>query len=113
MPEIYEFGGFRLETSRRLLTTRDGMPVALTPKALDTLVYLVEHRGKVVTKEALLEAVWPDTQVEENNLNQNISALRRALGGARSENRFIVTVPGRGFNFVATVTIGNRTSGVA
>ncbi len=80
------------------------MPVALTPKALDTLLYLIEHRGKVVTKEALLEAVWPDSQVEENNLNQNISALRRALGGPRSENRFIVTVPGRGFNFVASVS---------
>jgi len=113
MSEIYEFGGFHLETSRRLLTTEGGAPVALTPKAFDTLLYLLEHRGRVVTKEALLEAVWPDTQVEENNLSQNISALRKALGGSRSENRFIVTVPGRGFNFVATVTTGRRSAGTS
>ena len=103
MQDIYEFGGFRLETGRRLLTGHDGAPVALSPKALDTLMYLIAHRGTVVTKEALLQAVWPDTEVEENNLNQNISALRRALGGPRSENRFIVTVQGRGFSFVASV----------
>ncbi len=103
MHGAYEFGGFRLEASRRLLIGPDGAPVALTPKALDTLMYLIEHRGTVVTKEALLEAVWPDTEVEENNLNQNISVLRKALGGRRNENRFIVTVPGRGFNFVASV----------
>jgi DNA-binding winged helix-turn-helix (wHTH) protein/Tfp pilus assembly protein PilF len=99
----YEFNGFHLDTGRRLLLGSDGLPVALTPKAVDTLLYLIENRGAVVTKEALLKAIWPDTVVEENNLNQNISALRRVLGGNRKENRFIVTVQSRGYSFVAPV----------
>jgi DNA-binding winged helix-turn-helix (wHTH) protein len=100
----FEFGGFQLDIGRRLLLGADGLPVSLTPKAIDTLVHLIEHRGKVVTKEALISAIWPDTVVEENNLNQNISALRRALGGSRKENRFIRTVPSRGYSFVAPVS---------
>src|SRR6185369_16460952 len=89
---------------RRLVQRADGSQIAVTPKAFDTLLHLIENRGSIVTKEALMKAVWPDTVVEENNLNQNISALRRALGGSRNENRYIVTVPGRGYSFVATVT---------
>lgn len=102
-PDRLEFGGFQLDIGRRLLLGADGLPVSVTPKALDTLVHLVENRGKVVTKEALISAIWPDTVVEENNLNQNISALRRALGGTRKENRYILTVPSRGYSFVAPV----------
>src|SRR6185369_16920394 len=102
-PDRLEFDGFQLDIVRRLLLGADGLPVSLTPKALDTLVHLIEHRGKMVSKEALISAIWPDTVVEENNLNQNISALRRALGGSRKENRYIVTVPGRGYSFVAPV----------
>ena len=76
MPEsqahIYEFGDFRVDAAKRLLLGRDGEPLSLTPKAFDTLLYLVEHREAVLDKEALLKALWPDTIVEENNLNQNI-----------------------------------------
>jgi DNA-binding winged helix-turn-helix (wHTH) protein/Tfp pilus assembly protein PilF len=104
VPVVYEFGGFRLEVNRRLLLGPGDAVIALTPKALDTLLHLIENRSAVVTKDSLIKAVWPDTVVEENNLNQNISALRRALGGSRNENRYIVTVPGRGYSFVATVT---------
>lgn len=99
---IYEFEGFRLDVGRRRLQHHNTL-VSLTPKAFDTLLHLIANRGEVVTKEALLKSVWPDTAVEENNLNQNISVLRRALGGGRKENRFIVTLPGRGYSFVATV----------
>jgi len=108
MPEQqdrYEFGGYQLDIRRRLLLGIDGLQVALTPKAFDTLLHLIENRGSVVTKEALMKAVWPDTVVEENNLNQNISALRRALGEGRSENRYIATVPSRGYRFVAPVRL--------
>jgi DNA-binding winged helix-turn-helix (wHTH) protein/TolB-like protein/Flp pilus assembly protein TadD len=103
-PHIYEFGEFRLDAARRLLLRRDDdRPVKLTSKAFDTLLYMVRHCGVVIEKDELMRAVWPDTIVEENNLNQNISALRRALGERQGENRYIATVPGRGFSFVAEV----------
>jgi serine/threonine-protein kinase len=100
---VYGFGDFRLEPGRRLLIGVDGKPVSLSPKAHDTLAYLVEHAGAVVEKDELLQAVWPHTAVEENNLTQNISLLRRALGDGRGEHRYIATVPGRGYQFVAGV----------
>ncbi|MGH9143605.1 MAG: winged helix-turn-helix domain-containing protein, partial [Vicinamibacterales bacterium] len=75
-------------------------------RRFDTLAYLVEHVGTVVHKDELMRAVWPDTAVEENNLNQNISILRRALGEGRSDHRYIVTIPSRGYQFVATVRTG-------
>jgi DNA-binding winged helix-turn-helix (wHTH) protein/Tfp pilus assembly protein PilF len=95
-----EFEGFRVDVRKRLLT-RDGEPVALPPKAFDTLVALLDRRGEDVAKADLMEAVWPDTHVEENNLTQAVSTLRRALGESRSEHRFVVTLPGRGDRFVA------------
>lgn len=101
-PEIYAFEDFRIDTGKRLLL-RNGVALPLTPKAFDTLFYLVENRGKVIGKDDLMAAVWPDTVVEENNLNQNISTLRRTLGESRGENRYIATVPGRGYRFVADV----------
>ena len=64
------------------------------------MLYLVEHHDTVLDKEQLMEAVWPDSIVEENNLTQNISALRRAFGETPGSHRFIVTVPGRGYRFV-------------
>ena len=67
-------------------------------------MYLVEHQGVVLDKDELMKAIWPHTVVEENNLNQSISALRRMLGESRGENRYVVTVPGRGYQFVAAVT---------
>ncbi len=101
---VYEFGDFRLDADKRLLLTRDGQLVPLKPKIFETLLYLVEHNGTVLAKDELMRAVWPDTVVEENNLSQNISALRRALGEKPDQHRYIVTVPGRGFRFVAPVS---------
>jgi TolB-like protein/Tfp pilus assembly protein PilF len=102
---VYEFGNFRLDTGKRLLLGRDGAPVPLTPKAYETLAYLVDHAGTVVGKEEMMRAIWPDTAVEENNLTQNISLLRRVLGEGRGEHRYIATVPGRGYQFVAGVGV--------
>jgi DNA-binding winged helix-turn-helix (wHTH) protein/TolB-like protein/Tfp pilus assembly protein PilF len=100
---IYEFAEFHVDAGKRLLMRSDGETVPLTPKVFDTLLYLVEHQGVVLDKDELMQAIWPDTVVEENNLNQSISALRRVLGESRGENRFIATVPGRGYRFVADV----------
>jgi serine/threonine-protein kinase len=105
---VYEFAGFRLDADKRLLLQRDGAPVGLTTKAYETLTYLVEHCGAVLEKERIMRAVWPDTAVEENNLTQNISLLRRVLGEGRGEHRFIATVPGRGYQFVAPVRVVSR-----
>src|SRR5438874_13816062 len=94
---VYGFGDFHLDARKRLLTGRDGTAVSLTPKAYDTLAFLVEHAGAVISKDELMRAVWPDTAVEENNLTQNISLLRRALGEGRHGHCYIATVPGRGY----------------
>ncbi|MFC4314992.1 winged helix-turn-helix domain-containing protein [Steroidobacter flavus] len=100
----YEFGEFRLDAARRLLLLKNGdRALPLTARAFDTLLYLVEHPGKLLSKAALMSAIWPNVVVEENSLNQNISLLRRVLGERPGEYRFIVTVPGRGYRFVAEV----------
>jgi Tol biopolymer transport system component/DNA-binding winged helix-turn-helix (wHTH) protein len=99
---LYEFGPFRLDPVRRLLW-REAEVVSLKAKAFETLLVLVEHRGRVLEKDELMSLVWPDAVVEENTLNKNISALRRVLGETAGENRYIVTVPGRGYSFVAGV----------
>jgi len=103
---FYEFSGFRLDLQQRLLTARpDNRPIALPPKAFETLLYFVERRGELVDKTAVMKAVWPNIIVEENSLNQNISVIRRALGESPGDHRFIVTEPGRGYRFVAPVTV--------
>lgn len=99
----FEFGNFNVDAAKRLLLKGDGETVPLMPKAFDTLLYLVEHNGKVIEKDELMSAIWADTIVEENNLTQNISILRRVLGEKHGENRFIATVPGHGYKFVAEV----------
>src|SRR5215510_14192155 len=96
----YEFGPFSLDSSKKLLTSC-GKSLPLTPKAFDTLLVLVEHAGQVMEKEELLRLVWTDTVVEEGNLTFNIHALRKALGERPSEHKYILTVPGRGYCFVA------------
>jgi DNA-binding winged helix-turn-helix (wHTH) protein/TolB-like protein len=80
--------------------------VALTAKAFDTLLHLVRHRGETISKSDLMNAVWADSAVEENNLTQQIAALRRAFGERPNDHRFIVTVPGRGYCFVAEIENG-------
>jgi TolB-like protein/DNA-binding winged helix-turn-helix (wHTH) protein/Flp pilus assembly protein TadD len=104
--DIYEFEGFRLDPARRRLWKGDAA-VPLTSRVFDTLLYLVEHPDTVLDKERLMEAVWPDSIVEENNLTQNISTLRRVFGEMPGSHRFIVTVPGRGYRFVAAVKFGS------
>jgi TolB-like protein/DNA-binding winged helix-turn-helix (wHTH) protein len=99
----FRFNGFRLDPVRRLLFGADGKPIPLKPKVFATLLYLVERPGELIDKQALLEAVWPHVVVEENNLNKAISTLRQVFGEARDSHRFIVTEPGRGYRFVATV----------
>ena len=96
---FYEFGPFRLDATDHQLF-REGVPLPLTPKALDTLLILVQNSGRTLDKDELMKAVWPDTIVEENNLTQNVSALRRVLG---QDSRFIQTMPRRGYRFVAEV----------
>jgi eukaryotic-like serine/threonine-protein kinase len=103
---IYRFGGFELEPERRSLRAiATAEPVALTAKLFDVLVYLIEHRGHLVEKQELLDAVWPNVIVEEANLPQTISVLRRALGEDRRSHEYIATIPGRGYQFVAAVDI--------
>jgi Tol biopolymer transport system component/DNA-binding winged helix-turn-helix (wHTH) protein len=98
----YRFDRFMLDPIARVLR-RDGEPVQLTPKVMETLVVLVRNHGRLVTKDSLLAELWPDTVVEEANLVQNIYSLRKALGEKPDEHRFIVTAPGRGYTFVAPV----------
>ncbi len=100
--ELYDFGEFRLDTTRRLVTRLD-VPVRLNSKAFETLLVLVRNRRRVVAKDELMQILWPDTFVEEVNLAQNISAVRKALGETPGENRFIATVPGKGYQFVCEV----------
>ena len=106
--EICHFHGYCLDFVRRQLLDPAGAPVPLMPKAVETLVYLVLHAGQTVSKDELLRAVWPNVVVEENNLTQNISALRRAFGEKLGEHRFIVTIPGQGYRFVAPVSSVDR-----
>jgi len=102
---IYEFGDFRLDAAKRLLLKDAREIVPLMPKAFDTLLYLVRHSGKVIEKDELMREIWADTIVEENNLTQNISILRRVFGEKPGEHRFIATVPGHGYKFVADVQV--------
>lgn len=104
---VYEFDGFAVDAVRRTLL-RDGVSIPLTSKAFDTLLLLIRHRGTTVTKTDLMNSIWAETAVEENNLTQQISALRRALGEKPRDHRFIVTVPGHGYCFAAEVTLATR-----
>lgn len=105
--QLYRFGDFRLDTRSRELRGTNGAVIPLTAKAFDTLNALVENRDRIMSKDDLLATVWPGRIVEENNLSQAISALRRALGTDASEHRYIVTIPGRGYRFVAGVEEGD------
>lgn len=108
---LYEFGPFSINEASRLLL-RDGSAVPLTSKAFDTLLLLVRNRDRVLDKDELLSKLWPHTVVEEANLAVNISAVRKALGERPNQHKYIVTIPGRGYRFVAEVVeVSDRTSG--
>ena len=98
--QAVSFGPFRLLAAQRLLL-EGGTPVRLGSRAFDILAALVERAGEVVSKEELIARAWPQTFVEEANLKIQVSALRRALGDGQGDNRYVITVPGRGYNFVA------------
>src|SRR5580700_11291837 len=89
---IYRFGAYRIEPGARSLT-RDDQPVPLTPKAFDLLLFMARNAGRLLTKDELLGAVWPDSIVEEGNLSQNVFLLRKALGESSKENRYSKTKP--------------------
>src|SRR5436190_8242054 len=99
---LYEFGPYRLDPSQDLLL-EGGRKIPLTPKAYQTLVVLVENRGRTLGKDELLQKVWPDTFVEESTLAQNIFTLRKHLRDDRETALYIETVPKRGYRFVADV----------
>jgi DNA-binding winged helix-turn-helix (wHTH) protein/TolB-like protein/Tfp pilus assembly protein PilF len=97
------FGEFRLDLVRRQLLDAKGMAVELSPRHFDALAYFVEHRGEMLDKDRLFGALWPGQVVEENSLNKLVSALRKTLGDDGEARRFLLTVPRRGFRFVAEV----------
>ena len=101
-PRSFAFEGFQLDAAKRKLTGPDGS-VEVSSRAFDVLLYLVVHAGDPLEKAAILKAAWPSTVVEEGNLSRCIFELRRALGDTANEPRFIATVPGRGYQFVAQV----------
>ncbi len=101
---VYAFGPFHLDATRRLLL-KEGELVKVFPKEFDTLLALVERRGELLEKDELMRQVWPDAVVEESNLTTNISHLRKILGESRNTHDYIVTVPGRGYRFVAGVEV--------
>ena len=99
---LYEFGPFRVDPEKQVLL-REDQPVPVTPKTFETLLILVRHSREVVSKDDLMKELWPDSFVEESNLSQNIFMLRKALGETPEDRRFIVTLPGKGYRFVAEV----------
>ena len=105
-PAFYQFGPFKVDRSGyRVL--RDDVLVPLTPKLLDLLLHLLDHAGELVTKEALLDAIWPDANVTDNALTQAVSELRQTLGDDPGSPLYIKTVARRGYRFVAPLVPGN------
>jgi len=100
--DLYEFGPFQIDTQNRLLF-RDGQPVPLKPKVIDTLLLLVENSGRVLEKDELIEKLWPETFVDEANLTQNIYVLRKALTTGADSTSYIETIPRRGYRFTGDV----------
>src|SRR6266571_9494392 len=102
LKHFYKFDPFILDVDERVLL-RDGRPVAVTPKVFDTLLLLVENQGCVVSKQKILETLWPDVFVEESNVTFNITMLRKALGDTKHESLYIETVSRRGYRFKTDV----------
>jgi eukaryotic-like serine/threonine-protein kinase len=102
---IFQFGqGFKVDALARTLR-QDEEVVTLNRRAFDVLLYLVENPGRILSRDELLKNVWPDTFVDENSLAQSISALRRALEEKPGDNSYIVTLPGRGYQFISPVKV--------
>src|SRR5271169_5208706 len=99
---IFQFGKFQIDAPARTLRREEAI-VKLNSRAFDVLLYLVQNPGKVLTRDELLKNVWPDTFVDEHSLEQSISLLRRALEERPGDNSYIVTLPGRGYQFVSEV----------
>jgi TolB-like protein/DNA-binding winged helix-turn-helix (wHTH) protein len=99
----YHFAGYRVDIRQRRLLSPAGDVLNLSSRAFDTLLALLQQHGNVLSKATLMALVWPNVIVEENNLNQAISSLRKTLGDTKNESRFIITVPGRGYGFIAPV----------
>ncbi|HHX83706.1 MAG TPA: transcriptional regulator, partial [Pseudomonadaceae bacterium] len=97
----YRFSGYRIDLRQRRVFDSGGKALRLSSRAFDTLLVLVENAGETVSKARLMDAVWPSLVVEENNLNQAISSLRKALGDTKTRSRYILTVPGKGYGFIA------------
>src|SRR5512144_2904304 len=104
---VYRFGDFELDVTNRQLS-QHGQPLALRARPFDLLVTLVESAGRLVTKDALLDRVWPNLVVEENNLQVHVTALRKLLG-----HEAIATVPGRGYRFTRAVDTASASSNMA
>jgi TolB-like protein/DNA-binding winged helix-turn-helix (wHTH) protein/Flp pilus assembly protein TadD len=112
MESVYEFDDIRVEPEAfRVL--RAGRPVAMEPKAFDLLGFLIQHRGRLVEKQELLDAVWKDATVTENAMTRVVAQLRKALGDPAAEPRYIETVPTRGYRFIAPVRVVDASSAVA
>src|SRR5262249_35937235 len=103
MSEAFAFGPFRLLVARRELLAH-GVPVTLGQRAFEVLLMLVSRQGQLVTKDELMAEVWPGVVVEENNIQVHISAVRKVLAAAGDGDRYLLTVAGRGYRFVAPVT---------
>src|SRR5580704_8692024 len=101
---FYEFGPYRIDPSRDVLLRADES-IPLTAKAFQTLLVLVEHSDQVMSKERLMEMLWPDTFVEESNLAKHISMVRKALGQTAQDRGYIITVPGKGYRFAESVRV--------
>src|SRR6266852_819762 len=104
MNSLYRFGQFVLDPGRRTLSRADSL-VPLTPKAFDVLLFLAQNPNRLITKDELLQAVWGDTFVEEGNLTQYISHLRKALADNSEDSRLIVTITRKGYQFTADVVL--------
>src|SRR6266446_2611477 len=102
MGNVYRFGSYLLDRRKRALS-QDGSPIALTPKAFDVLLFLVQNPNRLITKEELFNAVWADSFVEEGNLTQNIFLLRKALAQNSEDSGLILTIPRKGYQFAADV----------
>src|SRR5258708_25158590 len=104
MSDLYRFGQFVLDP-RKAILSRAGSPVSLTPKAFEVRTCLAQNPHRLVTKEELLQAVWGDTFVEEGNLTQYISHLRKALDDNSEDTRLIVTIAPKGYQFTGAVAV--------